>query len=150
PFDRFTIEQLAGDLLPNATQDQKIATGFNRNNMVNSEGGAIPEEFLVENVVDRVETVSAVWLGSTLGCARCHDHKYDPFKQRDFYRFFAYFNHAPENGVDGASGNTVPLLQLPSQAQQNDLGRIYGGIAEREKKLEPGVVAPLIAAWEKS
>ena len=150
PFDRFTIEQLAGDLLPNATRDQKVATGFNRNNMINSEGGSIPEEFLVENVVDRVETVSQVWLGTTLGCARCHNHRYDPFTQRDFYRFFAYFNNIPENGVDGAAGNTVPMIPLPTADQQRELERLSGAIDEREKKVAPAAVASLIAEWEKS
>ena len=81
----FTIEQIAGDLLPNATLDQKIATGFNRNHRINTEGGVIPEEWRVETVIDRVETTSAVWLGLTMGCARCHDHKYDPISQKEFY-----------------------------------------------------------------
>ena len=84
PFDRFTIEQIAGDMLPNATLDQKIATGFNRNHRGNGEGGIIPEEYAVEYVVDRVDTTATVWMGLTLGCARCHDHKYDPFTQKEF------------------------------------------------------------------
>ena len=98
PFDRFTVEQIAGDLLPNATLDQKIATGFNRNHRGNSEGGIVPEEYLVEYAVDRVETMSTVFLGLTVGCARCHNHKYDPFTQREFYQLFAYFNNIPELG----------------------------------------------------
>jgi hypothetical protein len=96
PFDRFSIEQLAGDLLPEATREQQIASGFHRNNMFNGEGGRIAEETRVENVFDRVETTGAIWLGLTLSCARCHDHKYDPIKQKDFYRFFAYFNNGDE------------------------------------------------------
>src|SRR6185503_17141010 len=83
-FDEFTTEQLAGDLLPHATLAQRIATGFNRNHMINFEGGAIPEEYQNEYVVDRVETTSVVWLGMTMGCSRCHDHKYDPIKQKEF------------------------------------------------------------------
>ena len=98
PFDRFTVEQLAGDLLPDATLEQKIATGFNRNHRGNGEGGIIPEEYAVEYVVDRVETTATVWLGLTMGCARCHDHKYDPISQKEFYQVFAYFNNVPEHG----------------------------------------------------
>src|SRR6185312_13963477 len=98
PFDRFTVEQIAGDLLPGATLDQRIATGFNRNHRGNSEGGIVPEEFAVEYVIDRVETTSTVWLGLTLGCARCHDHKYDPFSQKEFYQLFSYFHNVPEQG----------------------------------------------------
>ena len=85
PFDQFTIEQLAGDLLPNPTESQKIATGFNRNHRMNSEGGIIDEEWRVEGVIDRVETTGTTFLGLTLGCARCHDHKYDPITQKEFY-----------------------------------------------------------------
>src|SRR5215813_13705350 len=98
PFDQFTVEQLAGDLLPNPTLDQRIATGFNRNHRGNSEGGIVPEEYAVEYVVDRVETTATVWLGLTLGCCRCHDHKFDPFSQKEFYQLFAYFNNVPEKG----------------------------------------------------
>ena len=97
-FDQFTLEQIAGDLLPNATREQKIATGFNRNHRANTEDGIVPEEYAVEYVVDRVETTSTVFLGLTLGCARCHNHKYDPFTQKEFYQFFAYFNNVPELG----------------------------------------------------
>src|SRR5262249_20941794 len=118
PFDRFTIEQLAGDLLPNPTRDQLLATGFNRNHMINFEGGAIADEYLVEYVVDRVEATSTTWMGTTLGCARCHDHKYDPISQRDFYRFFAFFNNVDEKGLDGRDGNAKPMLPLPDAAQE--------------------------------
>ncbi|HWA83256.1 MAG TPA: DUF1549 domain-containing protein, partial [Fimbriimonadaceae bacterium] len=92
PYDQFTIKQLAGDLLPNATMDDRLATGFNRNHRINTEGGVIPEEWRVETVIDRVETTSYTWLGLTAGCARCHDHKYDPISQKEFYSLFAYFN----------------------------------------------------------
>jgi hypothetical protein len=150
PFDRFTIEQLAGDLLPNATEDQRIATGFNRNHMINSEGGSIAEEFQAEYVADRVETTAAVWLGTTLGCARCHDHKYDPISQRDFYRFSAYFNHVPEKGLHNAIGNAEPVLQLGSADQHRELDRLNAGLAERDPKIAEAAVTPLIAAWEKT
>jgi cytochrome c553 len=96
PFDRFTIEQLAGDLLPEATIDQRIATGFHRNTMHNTEGGVDPEEARWETLLDRTGTTASVWMGSTLACAQCHNHKYDPFTQRDFYAFLAYFDHADE------------------------------------------------------
>ena len=111
PFDQFTIEQIAGDLLPNATLDQKIATGFHRNHRTNAEGGIVPEEFRVEYVADRVETTSIVWLGLTVGCARCHDHKYDPITQKEFYQFFAFFNNVPEKGLVYNFGNEEPYVQ---------------------------------------
>ena len=100
PFDQFVIEQLAGDLLPDATPEQVLATCFLRLHRLNSEGGTIDEEFYVENVVDRIETVSTAMLGITIGCARCHDHKFDPFSMRDFYSLFAYFNNGQDKGVD--------------------------------------------------
>lgn len=101
PFDQFTIEQLAGDLLEAPTEQQLLATAFNRNHRINNEGGIIPEEYLVEYVADRVETTSTVWLGLTMGCARCHDHKYDPLSQQDFFEMFAFFHNVPEKGRDG-------------------------------------------------
>jgi hypothetical protein len=96
PFDQFTIEQIAGDMLPNASLSQKIASGFHRNTMINTEGGVDPEEARVATIVDRVGTTATVWLGTTLACAQCHDHKYDPFSQKEFYQFFAFFNNADE------------------------------------------------------
>ena len=98
PFDRFTIEQIAGDMLPNATIAQKIASGFHRNHMLDGEGGRIVEEARVSYVVDRADTTSTVWLGLTAGCARCHDHKYDPISQKEYYRLYAYFNNVSEQG----------------------------------------------------
>ncbi len=130
PFDRFTIEQLAGDQLPNATLSQKIASGFNRNNMVNHENGAIPEEYRTEYVIDRTITTGTVWLGQTWVCARCHDHKYDPLSQRDFYRLFAYFNNVPENGLDGRDGNVEPFLAAPTEEQQSRMAALE---KERER-----------------
>lgn len=116
PYDRFTIEQLAGDLLPQATLEQKIATGFNRNNATTDEGGAIAEEFRVEYAIDRVKTTSLVWLGLTMECAQCHDHKYDPISQRDYYRFFAYFNQSSDPGMQTRGGNQAPLVNVPDAA----------------------------------
>ena len=113
PFDEFTIEQLAGDMLPNATLRQQIATGFCRNHRINSEGGSIPEEWIVEYVVDRVDTLGTVWMGLTLGCARCHDHKYDPVSQRGYYKLFAYFNNVAEWGLGPNNGNSPPFINVP-------------------------------------
>lgn len=113
PFDQFTIEQLAGDMLPDATLFQQIATGFGRNHRINSEGGSIPEEWAVEYVVDRVDTLGTVWLGLTVGCARCHDHKYDPMTQRDYYQLFAFFNNVSEWGLGPNNGNSPPFINLP-------------------------------------
>tara|TARA_R110002096_G_scaffold16106_33_gene55242 strand:+ start:10572 stop:13661 length:3090 start_codon:yes stop_codon:yes gene_type:complete len=113
PFDRFTIEQLAGDLLPNATLQQKIATGFNRCNITTSEGGAIPEEVNVRYMIDRVETTSTVFLGLTTGCAVCHDHKFDPVSQRDFYQLGAFFNNTTQPAMDGNQKDSPPVIVLP-------------------------------------
>lgn len=113
PFDEFTIDQLAGDMLPNATLRQQIATGFCRNHRINSEGGSIPDEWIVEYVVDRVDTLGTVWMGLTLGCARCHDHKYDPVSQRGYYKLFAYFNNVAEWGLGPNNGNSPPLIKVP-------------------------------------
>ncbi len=115
PFDQFTIEQLAGDLLPSATIDQRVATGFSRLTTCNVEAGVDPEENRVEQVVDRVNTVATVWLGTTLECAQCHDHKYDPFSMRDYYSLFAFFNNTPlEVEGDGVTYNFVgPKMELP-------------------------------------
>ncbi len=121
PFDQFTAEQLAGDLLENPTLDQQIASGFNRNHRGNSEGGIIPEEYAVEYVVDRVETTSTVWLGLTMGCGRCHDHKFDPISQREFYQVFACFNNVPESGRAMKYQNSPPYIPTPTRDQQRQL-----------------------------
>ena len=124
PFDEFTIEQLAGDLLPKPTLDQLIATGFNRNHRGNAEGGIVPEEFQVEYVVDRVDTTFTIWQGMTMACARCHNHKYDPISQRDYYLLFAMFNNLPENGRAWKEGNSEPLLKAPTRSQEEQLSEL--------------------------
>ncbi|MEX2304401.1 MAG: DUF1553 domain-containing protein [Bryobacterales bacterium] len=140
PFDQFTLEQIAGDMLPDPTLDQKIATGFNRNHRGNGEGGIIAEEYAVEYVVDRVETTSTVWLGMTLGCARCHDHKYDPLTQQEFYRVFAYFNNIPERGKAFKYGNSPPYIPAPTREQREQLAALDGQIAAAERHF--GALAP--------
>jgi hypothetical protein len=135
PYDQFTIEQLAGDLLPGATLDQRVATGFHRNHMLNDENGAIPEEFLSEYLVDRVATTGAVWLGQTFACARCHNHKYDLLTQRDFYRLYAFFNSVPENGLGGRTGNSPPTIVAPTRLAQAELAGLAGQIASQEKRM---------------
>jgi len=148
PFDQFTIEQLAGDLLPDATRDQKVASGFNRNHMINFEGGAIADEYQVEYVMDRVEATSSAFMGLTMGCARCHSHKFDPISHKDFYQFFAFFNNVPEVGLDGKAGNAVPFLPLPTPAQQTELDELDTAIKTREAELDDTIVLPLQTAWE--
>ena len=152
PFDQFTIEQLAGDLLPDATLDQRIATAFNRNHSQNGEGGIIPEEFLVENVVDRVATTSTVWLGLTLGCARCHDHKFDPISQKEFYEVFAYFNNIPERGKAFKYGNSPPLVTAPTWDQYAELAKVDAdlrGAREALSSLETDTAAAQ-QRWEEA
>ena len=140
PFDQFTVEQLAGDLLPNATLDQKIATGFNRNHRINTEGGIIPEEWRIENVMDRVETTGQVWLGLTLGCARCHDHKYDPITQKEFYQFFSFFNTIDEVMRGGSDANNKePIVKAPTPVQLTKLAEYVAAVdtaTKRVKELE--------------
>ena len=131
PFDQFTVEQLAGDLLPEPSLSQLIATGFNRNHMLNGEGGAIAAETQVEYVVDRVETTGTVWLGLTVGCARCHDHKYDPISQREFYRLFAFFNNLPEKG----GGDMEPTTRVPTSEQARQLRALEAELEEHRSVL---------------
>ena len=151
PFDQFTIEQLAGDLLPNATVEQKIASGFNRNHMINFEGGAIPEEYHNAYLVDRVNTTATVWLGLTVACAQCHDHKYDPIKQKDYYQLYAFFNNVPEKGLDGNYGNAAPVLQLPTAEEAAAREKIQSEIAAAEAKLKQveEEMAGAQSKWEK-
>ncbi len=146
PFDRFTIEQLAGDLLPNSTADQKIATGFNRNHPLNGEGGAIAEESRVAYVMDRAETTATVWLGLTAGCARCHDHKYDPLKQAEYYQFYAFFNQVAESGnVDERNNNAAPVYEFADRltldrrnAQKEILKKLKQEIEDLDKEVVKG------------
>lgn len=114
PFDRFVTEQMAGDLLPDRSFLTQVATGFNRNHRINSEGGSIPDEWIVEYVADRVETMGTMFLGLTLTCSRCHDHKYDAIKQKDFYRLFAFFNSVDEAGLGPNNGNSPPFIKVPA------------------------------------
>ncbi|MDA7510820.1 DUF1549 domain-containing protein [Verrucomicrobia bacterium] len=152
PFDQFTIEQLAGDLLPNRTQDQVIATGFNRNHRYNSESGLVFEEFLLENAVDRVDTTSTVWMGLTLGCARCHDHKYDPISQKEYYQLIAYFNSVPESGRAIKFGNSEPWIKAPTKQQLGKLKELQQDLNVAELKLEKAssMIASHQKEWEAS
>jgi hypothetical protein len=155
PFDQFTLEQLAGDLIPNASIDQQIASGFHRNVMTSDEGGLIDAEYRNLYVVDRVATTGVTWLGLTVACAQCHDHKYDPITQADFYKLYAFFNNVPENGKDGVRDrNPKPFLRVPSTedvarlkkfdeelaALTASLAGIREGLAERQLYWESQLV----------
>ena len=149
PFDQFTIEQLAGDLLPSPTRDQKIATGFVRCNMSTGEGGAIVEEYRTKYAFDRVETVGTVWLGVTMLCARCHTHKYDPIPHSDYYGMYSFFNNLDEPIMDDNKSNPDPFMKLPSPAQTDRLEWLKKAIAEGERKMdEPSAeLDPAHPAW---
>ena len=142
PYDRFTIWQLGGDLLPNATPEQKLATGFNRNHMINGEGGRIAEETRVENVMDRVETTSTVWLGLTMGCSKCHDHKFDPLTMRDYYGLYDVFNQTSEDGL-GRSGQAAPAMDMSTPAE---LERVKT-TSEKVKQVAAEVEAFELTKW---
>jgi hypothetical protein len=146
PFDQFTIEQIAGDLLPNATPQQQIATGFHRNTMVNTEGGTDDEEFRVAGVVDRVNTTKEVWMGTTFGCCQCHNHKYDPFTQKEFYRLFAFFNNTADRGR-----SNDPMIPVPSDEQPRKRAQIAAEIARLQRQLDADTpeLAAAQARWEK-
>src|SRR6185437_8243503 len=141
PFDRFVIEQLAGDLLPHATLEQRIATGFHRNTQINEEGGIDLEQFRVEAIVDRTNTTGTVFLGLTVGCCQCHDHKFDPLAQREYYQLFAFFNSCDE-----------PKLELPTPEQLRQRREVGSRIAALEKQLKTLDTATpeRVAAWEGS
>ena len=141
PFDQFTIWQLAGDLLPQATIDQKIASGFNRNHLLNGEGGAIAEEQRFVNLFDRVDTTATTWLGLTMACAQCHDHKFDPITQRDYYGLLDAFNRVPESGTPQYFSSRIriaaPFIELPTEENKARIAEFRSQIsaAEREAKL---------------
>lgn len=155
PFDQFTVEQLAGDLLPEPSLSQQVATGFHRNHRINGEGGIIDEEWRIENIIDRVDTTGATWMGLTLGCARCHDHKYDPISQKEFYELFAFFNNIDETGVirggsNRIGGNPGPSIHVPDAGQAKQLESLKAAVAKAEAvvKKEEQKLPALIAAWE--
>jgi len=139
PFDQFTIEQLAGDLLPNATDDQRVATGFHRNTQLNQEGGIDPEQFRIDSVYDRVATTGTVWLGLTIGCAQCHDHKFDPIEQKEYYQFFAFFNNQEEPNLT----LYPPELKAPTLiAEQKAIEKSVQDVVDKE--------AEALQIWEAS
>ncbi|MFN8008724.1 MAG: DUF1549 domain-containing protein [Terriglobia bacterium] len=154
PFTEFTIEQIAGDLLPEATIEQKIATGFHRNTMTNEEGRVDKEEARWMQIVDRVNTTASVWLGTTLGCAQCHNHKYDPFTQKDYYRLFAFFENS-DYRLDGVGTSHVkliePILELPDPAKDLRRQQLNQEIARLEAVLKTQTAALDTAqeGWEK-
>ncbi len=152
PFDQFTIEQLAGDLLPNATVDQKIASGFMRNVMTSDEGGIIDAEYLNIYLVDRVSTLGTTWFGMSIACAQCHDHKYDPVTMRDFYSLYAFFHNVPEKGKDGTRTlNPEPRMAVPSAEQEKETARLNEQIASADKRVKEleGQLDAAQTAWEK-
>lgn len=149
PFDRFSVEQLAGDLLPGATKSQLIASAFHRNTLINQEGGADPEQFRVEATVDRVNTTGAVWLGLTVGCAQCHTHKFDPIPHREYFRLFAFFNAASDKNNKGATVRVLPGEILPAAQPAVTPEAWENGELERLSKRPPSVAsAPSAFAWK--
>jgi hypothetical protein len=136
PYNQFVTWQLAGDLLQNASKEQKLATAFNRNHPMTAEGGAIEEEFRLNYVWDRTETVGTALLGLTVACARCHDHKFDPITQKDYFQMTAFFNNVKELGMTGDDGNYGPMLALPDQSTENKLNTLEEAIEKKERELQ--------------
>lgn len=132
PYDQFSIEQIAGDLIPDATLNQKVASGFNRNHPSSDEGGAIAEELRVSYVVDRVKTTANVWLGLSMECAQCHDHKYDPISQKEYFQFYAYFNNTTDPGMQTRRGNQAPFIEVVSRIEEGRLLEIDDLLSETE------------------
>ena len=151
PFDQFSIEQLAGDLLPDATQQQQIATAFNRNHLLNGEGGAIAEEQRFNNLFDRVDTTSTTWLGLTMACAQCHDHKYDPLTQSDYYQLLHVFNQVSETGRPGRQSSRIrvatPFLEVATTDQKKQLSQLKQNMRLLEKDAKP-IIDVAYAAWK--
>jgi hypothetical protein len=153
PYDQFVLEQMAGDLLPDARPDQILATGFHRNNRTVTEAGSIDEEWRVENVVDRVETTATVFLGLTMGCARCHDHKYDPVSQREFYGMYAFFNSIDEKGVyQETRGNVAPLITVKGPVDSAALEQLDAEVLLAKTQLDQATAATegQLEAWLQS
>src|SRR5262245_22675828 len=145
PFDEFTIEQIAGDLLPGATQDQKVATGFHRNTLTNTEGGTDDEEFRHEAIVDRVDTTMSVWMGTTFGCARCHNHKYDPFTMKEYYQFYAFLN----NTADSDKEDERPTMKVFKPGQEEQLAKLRGTVKAAEKTFNEAAEQSAIVEGQK-
>ena len=147
PYDQFTIEQFAGDLLPKASPDQKLATCFHRNHMTNGEGGRDPEESRIDYVIDRVNTMGAVWLGMTVGCAQCHNHRYDPVSHADYYKLFAFFNSIDEDGKAGRAAKPYLSFQSPYAPRAvTESQQMLNDRMEREARARKDA-APAFAAW---
>lgn len=148
PFDQFITEQIAGDLIPNGTIEQKVGTGFQRNHRANTELGIVAEEYNVEYVIDRVETNSAVFLGLTFGCARCHNHKYDPLTQKEMYQFYAYFNNVPEMGRAMKYGNSPPMISSPTADQTARLTQLVHQIDQTRSAIQVNLAQ--VRGWQAS
>ncbi|MEX0819385.1 MAG: DUF1549 and DUF1553 domain-containing protein, partial [Pirellulaceae bacterium] len=150
PFDQFTIWQLAGDLLPDATTDQQIASGFNRNHLLNGEGGAIPEEQRFVILFDRIDTTATTWLGLTMACAQCHDHKYDPITRRDYYSLLDAFNRVPESGTPQRQSSRIrvaaPFIELPTEANKARIAELESQIAAADAEVNAATEAAF-ASW---
>jgi len=146
-YDAFTIEQLAGDLLPNATQEQQIAAGFNRMNQLSAEGGAQSNEYRAKYAADRVRALGSVWMGATLGCAECHDHKFDPFTTKNFYEFASFFADIEERGVYSTGETWDPIMHLPTMSEQEKLNQIEGDISDLEEEIAAKDIAESLSKW---